>query len=481
MRVGSIFIAPAQVVFDGARKQLVFLQYHGNGVAQRVEVVLPHIHAADGKRTARYIIKARDQLYERRFGRACTADDTDRFTRTDMQVDVVQRFFLRFFGIGKVYVCKADVAVLDLGHGVFGIGDVRLFLQDLGNSSGGGSGNRHHREHHGKHHQAHEDLHGIGDQRRELPGRQPEIGVIPACDDRFCAKPGDQDHAGVHAKLHQRGVKRDDTLALGKVTVNAFRDLTEFFDLAVLLIKGFDHTDTADVFFHNFVEFIIGVEHTPEHRQHGADNQKQQDRKDREDGKEDQRNAWADAESDRHGENKHHRPADRHARKHLEGVLHVGDIGRKPCYDRRRRKLVDVGKRKGLYVFIHILAQIGGIPDGGGGAPARRQNACQKLHERKSKQQNAVAEHDILLARLDPVIDQIRHIQRDHDLENHFQDRTQNCKQCGLLVFPQTACKRLNHGSLSFRVWDSGRQDRVPPTRRRFFAAVRSTALPRLL
>ena len=44
--IGGFFIAPAQVFRNGAGKQFVFLKYHGNGVAQGIQVVFPHVHTA---------------------------------------------------------------------------------------------------------------------------------------------------------------------------------------------------------------------------------------------------------------------------------------------------------------------------------------------------------------------------------------------------------------------------------------------------
>ena len=44
--LGGVLIAPAQVVQDGAREQDVLLQYHRDLLAQHVQVVVAHIHAA---------------------------------------------------------------------------------------------------------------------------------------------------------------------------------------------------------------------------------------------------------------------------------------------------------------------------------------------------------------------------------------------------------------------------------------------------
>ena len=45
--VGRIFITPAQIFVNGSREEHVVLQYHGNLVAQRIQVVGADVFAAD--------------------------------------------------------------------------------------------------------------------------------------------------------------------------------------------------------------------------------------------------------------------------------------------------------------------------------------------------------------------------------------------------------------------------------------------------
>ena len=57
LRVRSVLIAPAEIFFDAAGKQLVLLQHHAYGAAQRVEVVLAHVHAADLHAALRHVVE----------------------------------------------------------------------------------------------------------------------------------------------------------------------------------------------------------------------------------------------------------------------------------------------------------------------------------------------------------------------------------------------------------------------------------------
>lgn len=160
------------------------------------------------------------------------------------------------------------------GHDrVLRILNVRLFLDHLGNAARGRKRDRQHGKDHGQHHQARENLHGIGDERGEVAGRHAKRRIVAAGDDGLGAEPGDDDHARIDARLHQRRVERDEPLALGKVLIDALGNCPELADLVLLLIKGFDDADTADIFLHDVVELIIRAEHARENREYAADNE----------------------------------------------------------------------------------------------------------------------------------------------------------------------------------------------------------------
>ena len=50
------------------------------------------------------------------------------------------------------------------------IGNIRFFLQDFCDSSGGGAGNGNHGKYHGKHHQTGQNLNGISDECGQIAG-----------------------------------------------------------------------------------------------------------------------------------------------------------------------------------------------------------------------------------------------------------------------------------------------------------------------
>ena len=132
--VGGVWVAPAQVLGDGAAKQHVFLQDHGYLVAQRVQVVVAHVHAADAHGALRDIVQAGDQVYERRLGRAGATDNADGLAALNMQVDIVERLAAGMLGILKAHVIEVDGAVGNLVHGLGRVGDRGLGGQHLGNA-----------------------------------------------------------------------------------------------------------------------------------------------------------------------------------------------------------------------------------------------------------------------------------------------------------------------------------------------------------
>ena len=305
--VRGILIAPAEVLLDRAGKQLVFLQHHGDGVAQSLQIIIAHVHAAERQLAAGDVVQTRDELHERGFGRARAADDADRLAGADVQINVIEHLFVRLGGINKAHMVKINGAVAHGHDRVLRILNVRLFLDHLGNAARGRERNRQHGKNHRQHHQAREDLHGIGDERGEVAGRQAERRVIAAGDDGLGAEPGDDDHARVDARLHQRRVERDEPLALGKVLVNALGNGAEFADLVLFLIKGFHDTDTADIFLHDVIELVICAENAREDREHAADDEKQRHGKDRQNDEKRHGDVTADAERHDHGKDQHDR------------------------------------------------------------------------------------------------------------------------------------------------------------------------------
>ena len=444
--VRGVFVAPAEIFGDRTRKQLVFLQHHGNGVAQRLQIIIAHVHAAERQPAAGDIVQTRDELHERGLGRARAADDADRLAGTDVQINVIEHLFVRLGGVDKAHVVKVDRTVAHGHDRVLRLADIRPLLEHLGDAPRGRERDRQHGKDHREHHQAREDLHGIGDERGEIAGREAECRVIAAGDDGLGAEPRDQDHARIDAKLHQRCVERDEPLTFGKVLINARGDRVKLADLVLLLVERLHDADAAHILLHDVVELVIRAEHARKDREHAANDEKERQRQDRQNDEKRHRDIAADAKRHDHGKDQHDRRADRHTHEHLECVLHVCGVRRQACDDGCGGKLVDVRKSERLHIVVHILAQVCRKADGRARGNARGEHAGRQLERRQQQQKRAEFPDRRHTAALDAEVDEVGHEQRDHDLEHHLQRREQNRHERRAFVLPQTAGQCMKHG-----------------------------------
>ena len=124
-------VTPAQVLGDGAAKELVFLQYHGHLAAQRIEVVVAHIDAAHAHGARGDVIETGDEVHKARLGRTRAADDAHDLAALDGEVYVLEYVFLGLARVGKAHVVKLHGTVRNLRDGATGLGarDVALFVE----------------------------------------------------------------------------------------------------------------------------------------------------------------------------------------------------------------------------------------------------------------------------------------------------------------------------------------------------------------
>ena len=62
--IRGVFIAPAEIFGDRAGKEFVFLQHHGDGTAQSIQIIVAHVHAAKRQLAAGHVVQTRDELHE---------------------------------------------------------------------------------------------------------------------------------------------------------------------------------------------------------------------------------------------------------------------------------------------------------------------------------------------------------------------------------------------------------------------------------
>ena len=387
--VGGVRVAPTQVLGDGAAKQHVFLQHHGDLVTQRVQVVVAHVHAAHAHSAFGGVVQAGDEVNERGLGRAGAADDADGLAARNVQVDIVERLALRMLGILKAHVVKVDGTVGNLEHGLGGIGDRGLGGQHLGNAVCRFVGHGHHDKDHRQLHQAHENLETIGKGRGELAHVEQRA---LARDDELGAQVDDDDKRAVDADVHHGVVKGEQLLGAGEVHLDVARGGRELLLLKVFANIALDHAHAGDVFLDRLVKGIVLVEHAREDGAHLKDDKEQSKAQQRNDDQVDHGNAAAHDKRHGKGEDQDQRRAHGDADDHHKGLLHVVDVSGQTRDERGTRELIDVGKAERLDLVEQVVTQVLGeaatrmaAGDARGGAKGERRQRDEHQKARGGK------------------------------------------------------------------------------------------------
>ena len=443
--VRGVGIAPAQIFLDGAGEERVLLQNHSHVVPEYLQIVILYIYAADPDASLGRIVQSGDQLHQRALGGTGSAQYADGGAAGDVQIHVLQRGPLGLLRVAEGDVFKVDGAVGHIADGVFGRCQIRFLRQDLIAAAQGSLRHGDHNENHGKHHQTAEDLGGIGKHGAELAGGQPQRRVVAGGDHHLGAHPGNDKDTGIYADLHGRSVDRQNVLRFAEIIVDGLGNGLKLADFLVLPNKALDDPDAVNIFLHNGVQPVIGLEYPiedPENQRNDAQQYKRQKR----DGDEVYgAELRADAQGGYRCENEHHRAADGHADHHLECHLNGGDIGGQPCDDRGRRELVDVGKAEILYTVIHVVAHIPRKAGGGLGRIVCGQAAEKQGRQRAQQQLQGLLPDNGHIAHGDAVVIEICHDQRDRYLHGDLADHTDGADQCRPLILAQALGETLYH------------------------------------
>ena len=274
LSVGGVRVAPAQVVFDRAGEQHVFLQHDGDIVAQRFQVVPAHVHAAYLDAAFGHVVQAGDQLHQRGLGGTRAAQNADQLAGLDVQVHICQCHALGALGIFEADIIKVNGAVLHFGDGVFGAGQAAFLRQNLHDTLGRFHRHGDHHKDHREHHQTHEDLEAVGEDGGHLA--DGDFGAA-AGDDGVGTEGEHKNHTRVDAELHHGAVQGHDALGFGEVLADVFRSGGKLLLLIVLPHVALDHAHGLHVFLDRVVQGIVLAEHAAENRHCGADHQHQAD------------------------------------------------------------------------------------------------------------------------------------------------------------------------------------------------------------
>ena len=452
--ISSIGVAPAEVVFDGAGEELIFLQNHGNVVTEHFQIIVTDIDAADLQRAFADIIQTGDQLHQGRFTGTGTAQDTHGCAGGDVQIHFLQSAVLCSSAVAEADIFKVDGAVGNFHDSAFGGGNQIGFLgEDLTAAAQGGASHGHHNEDHGQLHQSAENLHGVGEHGAELTGGQTDGRVVAGGHDHLGADPGDGEHAHIDTGDHDGAVQSQNLFCLCHVVGELAGDVVELLDFLLFPDEALDHPDAVDVFLYNVVHLIHHLEAPVENLKDGRGQAEQGDEQHGHDVEIDTRQLGADPSCADQCQNQHQRTADGSTDDHLEGHLQLTYIGGQTGDDGCGGEFVNVGEAEFLHTIEHIVAQVFGEAGTGLGSVNGRQTAKGQGKQGEEHQLDGLGDHHTHVLHDHTVVIQFRHDQWDDDLHGHFADHGQRRHQRGPLVFPDTPGKFSDHLLCFLLVW----------------------------
>lgn len=91
---GSVFFSQQNIFTNSPGKQEIVLKHNGDFVAQRYQVNIPNVTAVNQDVSRLYIIKTRQQVYQRGFSAAGIADKSDCFSYFYIQINIFQNRFV---------------------------------------------------------------------------------------------------------------------------------------------------------------------------------------------------------------------------------------------------------------------------------------------------------------------------------------------------------------------------------------------------
>ena len=139
-----------------AREEHALLRHVAEQSAQAGLRQAAHVHAADADRAAGRIIKARDEVEQRRLAAAGRADDGRDLAGPRREADVVQHIVLRA-GVAERHVVERDGRVRGHGLGAARVAHARARAQNLVHARGRDLGARQEHRHDRDHHESHDD------------------------------------------------------------------------------------------------------------------------------------------------------------------------------------------------------------------------------------------------------------------------------------------------------------------------------------
>ena len=297
------------------------MQHDADGVPQGVHVVAADVAPADPDRALGGIVQARNELDERRFGRARAADDAHRRTCRDVERDVGEGIFLRFGVVFEADVAKVDLAVGDGVHRRGGIRKVGRLGQDLTDAAGAGQGTGEQQEHVGNEHHGVHHLEHIAEKASELPHLEAAI------EHHVSAEPHDEHNGGIHDQLEHRQVEHGEAegplAGLHELRVDPLKLLL----LVLPADKRLDRPDGGEALLHHVVQPVHRLLEPTVHGGHPAHYDKEDAPQNRRTHQKHQGQPGIHPEGEAHAHDQHDGTAHQWAVTAIDRVLEHGHIG----------------------------------------------------------------------------------------------------------------------------------------------------------
>ena len=388
------------------------MQHDADGVPQGVHIVAADVAPADPDRALGGVVQARNELDERRFGRARAADDAHRRTCRDVERDVGEGIFLRLGVVFEADVVKVDLAVGDGVHRCGGVCKVGRLGQDLTDAAGAGQRAGHLQKDAGEHHDRVEHLQNIAQKRRQLAdGHRADEDII-------AAEPKDADDGRIHDSLERRQV--EDGIAEGfRRSIAQFRvDGVELGVLVVAADERLDGTDGGQGLLDAAIQVIHGALLAAIERADLCDDPGEDGGQDRRCDEEYNRQPRAEHAGHRQPHAEHDRAAHQRTQTGVDGVEHDRDVGGHAGDEGRIGEAVKVGEVEFLHGGILRHAQLCREPVCEPRRVPRIQQPRDKRKHRAQNHQPALPEDDGHIMGGHAVIHEGGH----QDGDDHFKD-----------------------------------------------------------
>ncbi len=239
--VGGFLLAEGDVVGHRIAEEEYLLRHVADRGAKCLQWNLLNAAAVDAHRPFRWVDQPRNHLDQRRLTRAGAADDGERGAGRYVERNALQ-YERSFFLVTIVDVLKGDTAgdLADLGDGLFGIGDVRLRVEDVVEADHRRRGTLDHRDDEAHRcdrprHIRHVD-HVLGDVADRNGALGHQLTTEP--DDDHLGQPDEQQKDGTEARVDE-----------GEVQVAALVGFALGFEglrLGFLPRVGFQHADPRE-------------------------------------------------------------------------------------------------------------------------------------------------------------------------------------------------------------------------------------------